>query len=136
MLQDFFGLSCLGRSQNLTIFLFLFLHHGRLELQKSTCSLINKLILGLVFWPELSGSFVFQSPREFYVLHFLEQILICAAYTRRCLWCNGNHCGKWTLRSKIDTWMRLFAFHIVLILLGKVWIHLFSIQWLANSRAL
>ena len=33
------------------------------------------------------------------------------------------------------TWMRLFAFHVVLIPLAKAWIKLFSFQLCVNSRA-
>ena len=46
----------------------------------------------------------------------------------RCLWCNGYHCWKWTRWPEFKTWTRQFAFHIALILLGKVCIQLFSLQ--------
>ena len=55
--------------------------------------------------------------------------------TRRCPWCNGYRCRKWTRRHKFKSWTRLIAFHISLIHLGKVWIQLFSLQLWVNSRA-
>ena len=36
---------------------------------------------------------------------------------------------------EFKSWMRLIAFHIALIPLGKVWIQLFSLQLRVNSRA-
>ena len=52
----------------------------------------------------------------------------------RCPWCNGYRRRKWTWWHKFKSWMRLIAFHIALILLGKVWIQLFSLQIWVNSR--
>ena len=49
--------------------------------------------------------------------------------------CNGYPCWKWTWKTKFKSWMRLIAFHMALIPLGKVWIQLFSLQLWANSRA-
>ena len=46
----------------------------------------------------------------------------------RCPWCNGYCRRKWTWRHEFKSWMRLIAFHITLIPLGKVWIQLFSLQ--------
>ena len=43
-----------------------------------------------------------------------------------CLWCNGYHRRKWTRRHESKSWTRLIAFHIALILLGKVWIQLWK----------
>ena len=57
------------------------------------------------------------------------------APNRRCPWCNGYRRGKWTRRQEFKSWTRLIAFHIALILSGKVWIHLFSLQLWVNSRA-
>ena len=54
---------------------------------------------------------------------------------RRCPWCNGYHCRKWTRQHEFKSWTRLIAFHIALIPLGKVWIQLFSLQVWVNSRA-
>ena len=54
---------------------------------------------------------------------------------RRCPWCNGYCCRKWTQRHKFQSSMRLIAFHIALIPLRKVWIQLFSLQLWVNSRA-
>ena len=50
-------------------------------------------------------------------------------------WCNGYRRRKWTRRHEFKSWTRLIAFHIALILLGKVWIQLFSLQLWINSRA-
>ena len=49
-------------------------------------------------------------------------------------WHNGHCHGKWIQGSKFKSWTMLFAFHIVLISLGKVCIKLFSIQRQVNSR--
>ena len=43
----------------------------------------------------------------------------------RCSWCNGSYHRKSTWWHKFKSKMRLFAFHIVLIFLGKVWIQVF-----------
>ena len=53
----------------------------------------------------------------------------------RCPWCNGYRRRKWTRLHEFKSWTRLIAFYIALILLGKVWIQLFSLQLLVNSRA-
>ena len=47
---------------------------------------------------------------------------------------NGYRRRKWTRRHEFKSWTRLIAFHIALILLGKVWIQLFSLQLWVNSR--
>ena len=52
----------------------------------------------------------------------------------RCPWCNGYHRRKWTRRHEFKSWMRLTAFHIALIPLGRVWIQLFSLQLWVNCR--
>ena len=52
----------------------------------------------------------------------------------RCPWCNGYRRGKWTRRLEFKSWTRMIAFYIELILLGKVWIQLFSLQLWVNSR--
>ena len=52
----------------------------------------------------------------------------------QCSWCNGYRHRKWTRRLEFKSWTRLIAFHIALIPLGKVWIHLFSLQLWVNSR--
>ena len=52
--------------------------------------------------------------------------LLCLLW--RCPWCNGYHHKIWTWRYEFNSWTRLIAFHIALILLGKVWIQLFSLQ--------
>ena len=48
------------------------------------------------------------------------------------IWCNGYRRWKWTRRHEFKSWMRLIAFHIALIPLGKVWIQLFSLRWLVK----
>ena len=52
---------------------------------------------------------------------------------RRCPWCNGYRCRKWTRRHEFKSRTRLIAFHIVLIPSGKVWIQFFSLQLWVNS---
>ena len=54
---------------------------------------------------------------------------------RRCPWCNGYRRRKWTRQHEFKSWTWLIAFHIALILLGKVWIQLFSLQLWVISRA-
>ena len=54
---------------------------------------------------------------------------------RRCPWCNGYRHTIWTRQYKFNSWTRLIVFHIALILLGKIWIQLFSLQQWVNSRA-
>ena len=53
---------------------------------------------------------------------------------KRCPWCNGYCRRKWTRWQEFKSWTRQIAFHIALIPLGKVWIQLFSLQLLVNSR--
>ena len=43
-----------------------------------------------------------------------------------CPWCSRYRRRKGTRRHEFKSWMRLIAFHIALIPLGKVWIQLFS----------
>ena len=50
-------------------------------------------------------------------------------------WCNGYRRRKWTRRHEFKSWTRLIAFHIALILLGKLWIQLFSFQQWFKSMA-
>ena len=44
----------------------------------------------------------------------------------RNLYCNGDYNRKWTWQLEFKSWMRLYAFHVALIPLGKVCIKLFS----------
>ena len=46
----------------------------------------------------------------------------------RCPWCNGYRRRIRTRRHEFKSWTWLIAFHIALILLGKVWIQIFSLQ--------
>ena len=57
------------------------------------------------------------------------------SYKYRCLLCNGYRRRKWTRRHEFKSWTRLFALHIPLMPLVKVWIQLFSLQLWVNSRA-
>ena len=41
---------------------------------------------------------------------------------------------KWIQRLVFKSWTRFFAFHIALILLRTIWIHLFSLQLWVDSR--
>ena len=61
--------------------------------------------------------------------HFEKQYI-----TIRCPWCYCYRRRKWTRRHEFKSWTRLIAFHIALIPLGKVWIHLFSLKLWVNSR--
>ena len=63
-----------------------------------------------------------------------KKILPLSHYSWRCPWCNGYRSRKWTRRHEFESWMRLIAFHIALIPLGKVWIQLFSLPLWVNSR--
>ena len=53
----------------------------------------------------------------------------------RCLWCDGYRQRKWTRWHEFKSWLRLTAFHIALIPLGKILIQLFSLQIWVVSRA-
>ena len=53
---------------------------------------------------------------------------------RRCPWCNVYRRRKWTRRHEFKSWIKLIAFHIALIPLGKVRIKLFSLQLWVNNR--
>ena len=50
-------------------------------------------------------------------------------------WSNSYCCQKWIQWPAFKSLAKLFIFHITQIILGKVWIKLFSLQLLANSRA-
>ena len=63
---------------------------------------------------------------------FFQTIFIVILW---CLWCNGYRHRKWTRWHEFKSWTRLIAFHIALMLLGKVCIQLFSLQLWVNSRA-
>ena len=49
-------------------------------------------------------------------IHYLSIYL----YFGRCPWCNGYRRREWTWRLEFKSWTRMIAFHIALILLGKV----------------
>ena len=53
---------------------------------------------------------------------------------KSCPWCNGYRRRKGTQRHEFKSWKKLIAFHIALIHLGKVWIHLFFLELWVNSR--
>ena len=48
---------------------------------------------------------------------------------------NCYHYRTWNWWSEFKSWMRLLVFHISLMLLCKVWIHLYALQLWVNSRA-
>ena len=52
----------------------------------------------------------------------------------RCPWCNGYRRRKWTRRHEFKSWTRQIAFHIALIPLGKVWIHLMIYYHIQDIR--
>ena len=64
----------------------------------------------------------------------IRQLVLLYKKIWRCPWCNGYRRRKWTRRHEFKSWTRLIAFHIALIPLGKVWIHVFSLQLWVNSR--
>ena len=77
---------------------------------------------------------------QFFMQFFLLLILFCIqsikfTWFRSSPWCNGYRRRKWTRRHEFKSWPRLIAFHIALILSGKVWIQSFSLQLWVNSRA-
>ena len=72
---------------------------------------------------------------QFILMYILDiRLRINCPILRRCTWCNGYRRRTWTWRHEFKPWMRLIAFHIALIPLGKVWIQLFSLQLCVNSR--
>ena len=68
----------------------------------------------MVFHWSLSDS---KSPQ---VSRTLLSILAVLNNVWRCPWCNGHRRSIWTLRHEFKSWMRLIAFHIALIPLGKL----------------
>ena len=69
-------------------------------------------------------------------VHLLNDGSVKGQYiTRRCPWCNGYRRRKWTRRYEFKFCLRLVAFHIALIPLGKVWIQIFSLKLWVNSWA-
>ena len=64
-----------------------------------------------------------------------RKVLAIYNFFSRCPWCNVYRRRKWTQQHEFNSWTSLIAFHIALILLGKVWIQLFSLQLWVNSRA-
>ena len=53
--------------------------------------------------------------------------LTCLIFLWRHAYCNC--CRKWSWWPEFKSWMRLFVFHSVLILLRKAWIHLFFLNY-------
>ena len=49
------------------------------------------------------------------------------------IWNNGYRCSKWSRWPEFYTWTWLFAYHIVLTSLGKLWIQQFSLWLYMNS---
>ena len=52
----------------------------------------------------------------------------------RSIWYNNYIHGRWTQPNEFKSWMRVFAFHFVLMHLKKAWIHLFFSELWVNSR--
>ena len=73
--------------------------------------------------------------RDSKIDNFADSLFFVDYYFWRCPWCNGYRRRIWTQRHEFKSWTWLIAFHIALILLGKVWIQLFSLQLWVNSRA-
>ena len=89
--------------------------------------------------------FELTDPTEFF-LHYILPIQKCRLLiptikldiykVKSCLWwCNVYRRRKWTRRHEFKSRTRQVAFYIALILLGMVWIQLFSFQLWINSRA-
>ena len=57
------------------------------------------------------------------VISLPQSILYCRGVPR----CNAYRRRKWTRRNEFKYWIKLIAFHIALIPLGKVWIQLLSL---------
>ena len=90
----------------------------------------------LILW---FGWCAFSSDFQFFQSFFLQAVGYhskCTHYSfhNRHPWCNGYRRRIWTRRHEFKSWTRLTAFHIALILLGKVWFQLFSFQLWVNSR--
>ena len=54
------------------------------------------------------------------IYHFIYIYIYIYIYEWRCSSCNSNHHWKWTQQPKFKSWIRLFAFHIVLMTMWKV----------------
>ena len=71
-----------------------------------------QLTLSLVFWTGFGDPFVSQNPREFYMSHSLEWIMVCARGVMVIVIGNGH--------GDTSSNPGLIAFHIALIPLGKI----------------
>ena len=103
----------------------------------------------LLFFSFISTCLMVSTSKYYYDCYYCEfsshwMLYICvhlfnkaklSKYLYRCQWCNGYRRRKCTRWHEFKSWTRLVAFHIALIPLGKVWIQLFSLQLLINSRA-
>ena len=74
----------------------------------------------------------FGPPFRFPTLSTLRRVQTIWQKKSRCSWCNGYRRRKWTRRHGFKSWKTLFAFHIALILLGKVWLELLLFQPFLN----
>ena len=92
-------------------------------------NLLTPLKIGLVSHPSCAEEMANTNNFLFFFFWF-EDIMV----NWRCSWSYGYRRRKWTRRHEFKSWMRLVAFHIALIPLGKVWIQLFSLQLWVNSR--
>ena len=80
----------------------------------------SSLLNGCTDWyvaTDLEHHFIFLS--EIALMTQCPDIVICSV-KGRCLWCNGYRRRKCTRQHEFKSWTRLIAFHIALILLGKV----------------
>ena len=104
------------------------------DLQQSTLALTGlKRAVGEAWFNQLIDRV--KPMRLFLILHLLQTPTpFYLVDGRRCSWCNGYRHRIWTRRYEFNSWTRLIALHIALIPLGNVWIQLFSLQLLINSR--
>ena len=103
--------------------------------------MVLKTYVRLYFFPGFSGNFMFWKenlPVPFRVLmqtclYIITnqqkwQILVIFLFEM-------YYHRKWTQLPLFESWVRLFAFHVALIPLGKLWIQVFSLLLWGNGRA-
>ena len=106
-----------------------------MRIQKSNCA-ISKVTAVLIY-TFISTSFAFFEILNQLDISQSDSIMLnwkMLNNIHTCLWHNSYR-KKWIQQTRIKCWMRLFAFHIGLIPLRKVWIQLFSLQLGINSWA-
>ena len=106
--------------------------------QKSLCS-ERRNFIDRMFESKLRGTCYTQMITvDIYIYIYIHTHRVCIyiyIYIYIYLWCYGYHCRKWSRQPEFKSTMRLFAFHITLQSLGKVWIQLFTLQLWVNNRA-